>query len=220
MECACDVCVVGAGYAGLNAVNSASKYLSPGDRIAVVARTGAWGGHWPTQYSFCTLHQPFPGYSIGEHEWDLLRAKDPAQHLATRMEILSHFEDCVRRIKAESGVEIIELFGYEYRGHDEGEDAVQLTASPLMSNGAEAVRVVAGRLIKASGFDLKLKRPFVFGGGVQSRFHSLVPTVRAHKLSPSLRSFAASRVSWRMACHTERRLTPPQGRLPNTTSCT
>jgi len=179
MECACDVCVVGAGYAGLNAVNSASKYLSPGDRIAVVARTGAWGGHWPTQYSFCTLHQPFPGYSIGEHEWDLLRAKDPAQHLATRMEILSHFEDCVRRIKEESGVEIIELFGYEYRGHDEGEDAVQLTASPLMSNGAEAVRVVAGRLIKASGFDLKWKRPFVFGGGVQPRLHSLVPTVRA-----------------------------------------
>ena len=117
--------------------------------------------------------------SIGEHEWDLLRAKDPAQHLATRMEILSHFEDCVRRIKEESGVEIIELFGYEYRGHDEGEDAVQLTASPLMSNGAEAVRVVAGRLIKASGFDLKWKRPFVFGGGVQPRLHSLVPTVRA-----------------------------------------
>ena len=135
--------------------------------------------------------------SIGEHEWDLLRAKDPAQHLATRMEILSHFEDCVRRIKEESGVEIIELFGYEYRGHDEGEDAVQLTASPLMSNGAEAVRVVAGRLIKASGFDLKWKRPFVFGGGVQPRLHSLVPTVRATNSPLSaklrrLRSLAAA----------------------------
>jgi len=45
----------GGRTAGLNAINSASKYLNPGDRIVCVARTAEWGGHWSTQYNFCTL---------------------------------------------------------------------------------------------------------------------------------------------------------------------
>ena len=63
VELACQVCVVGNGYAGLNALNSASKYLSRGDRIVVVARAAEWGGHWSTQVTAAapTIELDFQG---------------------------------------------------------------------------------------------------------------------------------------------------------------
>ena len=43
---ACDLCIIGAGYTGLGALDAATKYLSPGSRVVVVDRGYRWGGHW------------------------------------------------------------------------------------------------------------------------------------------------------------------------------
>ena len=39
-----DLCIVGAGYAGVNALNAAAHHLSPGARVVVIARERDWGG--------------------------------------------------------------------------------------------------------------------------------------------------------------------------------
>eukprot|EP01052_Picozoa_sp_SAG31_P006881 SAG31_NODE_322_length_17726_cov_18.070006_11_plen_54_part_00 len=39
-----DLCVVGAGYAGVNALNAAVKHLPAGARVVVIDREQAWGG--------------------------------------------------------------------------------------------------------------------------------------------------------------------------------
>ena len=41
-----EMAIVGAGYAGINALNAASKYLQRGDRVIVVDRGQRWGGQW------------------------------------------------------------------------------------------------------------------------------------------------------------------------------
>lgn len=46
----CDLAIVGAGYAAINALNAASKYMQPGQTVVVVDRGHRWGGQWPHQY--------------------------------------------------------------------------------------------------------------------------------------------------------------------------
>ena len=55
----CELCIVGAGYAALNALNAAAKYLNKGDRVVVIDRNETWGGQWLGQYDFVRLHQPY-----------------------------------------------------------------------------------------------------------------------------------------------------------------
>src|SRR6266700_5767901 len=55
----CELCIVGAGYAALNALNAAAKYLNKGDRVVVIDRNETWGGQWLGQYDFIRLHQPY-----------------------------------------------------------------------------------------------------------------------------------------------------------------
>lgn len=42
----CDVCIVGAGLAGLNALFVASQYLSRDQKVILVDRRGRAGGMW------------------------------------------------------------------------------------------------------------------------------------------------------------------------------
>ena len=172
----CDLCVIGNGYAGINAVNAASHYLPKGSTIVCIARNEDWGGHWPTQYKYCTLHQPFEGYAVGDHKWPLARTYDQRSHLATRGEILNYFKHCINEIKVKKGIEIIELWGYEYRGHNVKSKKVNIMAYPLFNNNTiHKINVVANRLIKGNGYDLKVKAPFVFAESknVNDKFHSL-----------------------------------------------
>ena len=71
----CDLCIIGAGYAGVNALNAASKYLRRGARVFVVARQSGWGGQWVEQYDFVRLHQAYPLYTAGEREWSISGSK-------------------------------------------------------------------------------------------------------------------------------------------------
>jgi len=173
----CDLCIVGAGYAGLNAYNAAAKYLPNGARVIVIDRGARWGGQWPETYGFVRLHQPHRMFTAGERRWSIHK---PEAHLATKGEILNHFDDIVSMATSERDLELVELFRYQYEApfRIEG-DRVCLTALPL-EGGAPAIEVNAARMIDASGFDVAAKRPLTFSAP-PSRVHSLAP---ADLLSP------------------------------------
>jgi cation diffusion facilitator CzcD-associated flavoprotein CzcO len=86
-ELECELCIVGAGYAALNGLNAAAKYLKPGSRVVVIDKNETWGGQWTRQYDFVRLHQPYRMFTAGDQPWALTR--DPS-YLATRREVLDH----------------------------------------------------------------------------------------------------------------------------------
>ncbi|HWF70599.1 MAG TPA: NAD(P)-binding protein, partial [Mycobacterium sp.] len=77
----CDVCIVGAGIAGLNALFAASRYLSRDQKVILIDRRGRVGGMWVDVYSYVRLHQPHPMFTAGNIEWTL--GKDRG-YLATK----------------------------------------------------------------------------------------------------------------------------------------
>ena len=48
-EMQADLCIVGAGYAGVCAFNAACDYLKPGATVVVVDPNERWGGQWINQ---------------------------------------------------------------------------------------------------------------------------------------------------------------------------
>jgi hypothetical protein len=186
----CALVIIGAGYAGVCAFNAAVQYLKPGERIIVVDQGRKWGGQWVDQYNFVRLHQPFPIFTAGQREWAIAGTK-PAGHLATKTEILAHFEDIVAAAVEESKVELFPLFGYSYDGHTIVDGAVELTVQCCLKPGEtnsgaldmppppSTVSIRAERMIKATGFDIQMKRPLPFSS---SRVVSLCP---ADVLQPS-----------------------------------
>jgi hypothetical protein len=153
----CELCIVGAGYAALNGLNVAAKYLKKGDRVILVDKNDTWGGQWTHQYDFVRLHQPYRMFTAGDQPWKLER--DPA-YLATRREVLDHLAT-VPGISA-SHLDVQPLFRHAYTGHRIHEGRVELDATPV-SNGkgpAAPVRIRARRLLKATGADIESLPPF------------------------------------------------------------
>ncbi|MEL7147397.1 MAG: potassium transporter, partial [Bacteroidota bacterium] len=108
----CDLCVVGMGVAGLNALSSASQYLKANSKVVVVDRmtsNTAVGGMWNNVYGFVRLHQPHPLFTVGSKKWKL---KENPGYLADKNQIVKHFRDCYESLKEK--VSIIEKFGYCY----------------------------------------------------------------------------------------------------------
>lgn len=167
----CALCIVGAGYAGVNALNAAAKYLPKGARVVVVDRGRCWGGQWPNQYDYVRLHQPYEQFTAGEREWSIASAK-PAGHLASKQEIMCHFDDVVHSAVEEKELQLVTLFGYEYSGHNVEGGKVRLAATPLLA-GVPPVTVIADRVIKAGGFDVKIKEPLRFS--TRAQIHTLSP---------------------------------------------
>jgi len=153
----CDLCIVGAGYAALNALNAAAKYLNKGQRVVIVDKNATWGGQWVHQYDFVRLHQPYRMFTAGDQSWALER--DPS-HLATRREVLDHLAT-VPAVSA-GHVEVKPLFGHAYRGHRVVEGHAEIEATPVSSDkGAPStVRIRARRLLKATGTDIAMLPPF------------------------------------------------------------
>lgn len=88
-----DLVIIGAGYAGVNALNAAAKYVPKGGKIAWVDKREAVGGMWVDQYDYVTLHQPHELFTAGERQW---KKEFHWSHLATKSEILEHFDDIVK----------------------------------------------------------------------------------------------------------------------------
>jgi len=153
----CELCIVGAGYAALNGLNAAAKYLKKGDRVVLIDKYDTWGGQWTHQYDFVRLHQPYRMFTAGDQPWTL--ARDPA-HLATRREVLDHLAT-VPSVSA-GHLDVKPLFGHSYRGHLIREGRAHIEATPV-SNGhgsPKTVRIRARRLLKATGTDIESLPPF------------------------------------------------------------
>ncbi len=160
----CDVCIVGAGIAGLNALFAASRYLSRDDRVILIDRRPRVGGMWVDVYPYVRLHQPHPMFTAGNIEWTM--GKDRA-YLATKGEVLDHFQHCLDVIRER--VQVDEYFGWDFESEEEATGIVRVTARA--ADGRTLV-VEAKRLIKAYGLGITPNEPLDISS---ARVHSVSP---------------------------------------------
>lgn len=147
----CDVCIVGAGLAGLNALFVASRYLSRDQKVILVDRRERVGGMWVDTYPYVRLHQPHPMFTAGNIKWTLDRDRS---YLATKSEVLDHFEHCLNVIRQRVRVE--EFFGWTVESDDENDGTVRINCK---SSDGQRLVIEAKRLIKAGGFHVKPNDP-------------------------------------------------------------
>ncbi|MCV7412087.1 potassium transporter [Mycobacterium florentinum] len=160
----CDVCIVGAGIAGLNALFAVSRYLSPDQKVILIDRRPRLGGMWVDVYSYVRLHQPHPMFTAGNIEWTL--GKDRA-HLASKGEVLGHFQHCVDVIRER--VQVDEYFGWDFESHQEADGVVWVNCRAV---DGRVLVVGAKRLIKAYGLAVMPNEPLQLSS---RRVHSVSP---------------------------------------------
>jgi thioredoxin reductase len=160
----CDVCIVGAGVAGLNALFAASRYLSRDQKVILIDRRARLGGMWVDVYSYVRLHQPHPMFTAGNIEWTLGRDR---AHLATKREVLDHFRHCVDVIAER--VRVDEYFGWDFQSQEEVNGIVRATCRA--ADGRIFV-VETKRLIKAYGLAVTPNEPLDISS---KRVHSVSP---------------------------------------------
>ncbi|MFD4459733.1 FAD-dependent oxidoreductase [Nocardia sp. NPDC058480] len=139
----CDVCIVGAGAAGLNALSVASQYLAGDQKAVLVDSREQVGGMWTQTYPYVRLHQPHPMFTVGNIPWTTGRDRS---YLAAKSEVLDHFRHCLDTI--EQRVQVDELLGWTMISHEETGGLVRIICE---SADGKSVAVEAKRLIKAYG---------------------------------------------------------------------
>ncbi|WP_378601067.1 hypothetical protein [Nocardioides sp. GCM10030258] len=169
-----DACVIGAGVAGLNAVHSATCYLGPSDRIALVDVRDGPGGMWRDTYDFVRLHQPHPMFTVGDIPWG--RAFPP-EHLASRPEVQEQFEHCLAELGKR--VSLDARFGHRYLAHEEHDDHVTVTFERIEDGARFELRTK--RLIKAISYDVQPSVPLALSS---DRVRSLTPHDLSGDLAP------------------------------------
>jgi Pyridine nucleotide-disulphide oxidoreductase len=142
-----DLCVVGAGYAGLNAAIVASQYLPGTARVLVLDKHQQAGGMWNDAYSYVRLHQPYQMFTVGNIAWSLGRERS---YLATRDEVAAHLRHCLDVISERLDVDA--RWGWECLDHTEHGSSVVVTAR---GPDGEVRTVTAERFIDATGFDIE-----------------------------------------------------------------
>src|SRR6202046_365901 len=160
----CDVCIVGSGLAGLNALFVASQYLSRDQKVILIDRRRRVGGMWVDTYPYVRLHQPHGMFTAGNIKWTLGQKRS---YLATKGEVLDHFAYCLEVIKQR--VRVDELFGWEFQSDQELDGKVQIICR---SPDGKQVVVEANRLIKAYGFRVTPNDPLEFSS---ARVESVSP---------------------------------------------
>ncbi|MFI5502670.1 FAD-dependent oxidoreductase [Nocardia asteroides] len=160
----CDVCVVGAGAAGLNALFVASRYLDRDQSIVLVDSRDRVGGMWTDTYPYVRLHQPHRMFTAGNIDWTL--GADPS-YLAAGPEVLGHLEHCLDTI--EQRVQVDELLGTTMVSHTETDGVVRVVCA---SAGGTTETIEAKRLIKACGFRITPNDPLALSS---TRLRSVSP---------------------------------------------
>lgn len=160
----CDLCIVGAGLAGMNALFVASRYLSRGQRVILIDRRQLAGGMWVDTYPYVRLHQPHPMFTAGNIPWTL--GREPG-YLPTKPEVLDHFEHCLDVIKHDLDVD--EFFGWSAESYDETNAGVRVDCRSL---DGRRIMVQAKRLINAYGFRIEPNEPLEISS---ARVHSVSP---------------------------------------------
>lgn len=152
-----DLCVVGAGIAGLNALYVAQEYLPKGARVALVDRNSQCGGMWGETYDYVRLHQPHPMFTVGDLKWNWSK---PRNHLASRNEVLGHLNYCLDTIKR--SLDLTEFYGVDAEACEEfmsgGTARARVTLRSF--DGREAPRFIeAKQVIHAAGSDVPILEP-------------------------------------------------------------
>lgn len=160
----CDVCIVGAGVAGLNAAFAASRHMSRDQRIILVDRRERVGGMWVDTYPYVRLHQPHGMFTAGDIKWTLGRERS---YLATKDEVLDHLEHCLDVIRR--SVRVDTFFGHTMESVDEGSEGARVCCR---SSSGERVVIDADKVITAYGFRIEPNDPLPLS------------TVRVHSVSP------------------------------------
>ena len=146
-----DLCIVGAGYTGLNAAFVASQYLPTSARVLVLDKHQRPGGMWNDAYSYVRLHQPYRMFTAGNIPWTLKRERS---YLATRDEVAAHLRHCFDVISQRFNVDA--RWGWEYIDRREDGDTVVVTARDA---DGEVHTFKAARFIEARGFNVEIKGP-------------------------------------------------------------
>lgn len=160
----CDLCIVGAGIAGLNALFAASRHLGPDQRIILVDRRFRVGGMWVDTYPYVRLHQPHGMFTAGDIAWTLGRERS---YLANKDEVLDHLQYCLDEIRTR--VKVDEYFGWEMTGDEEVGGRVSVKCR---SAAGETLEIDAGKLVKAYGFRITPNDPLPTSS---ERVHSVSP---------------------------------------------
>ncbi|RUP34903.1 MAG: potassium transporter [Mycolicibacterium sp.] len=160
----CDVCIVGAGIAGLNALFTTSQYLSPGQRVILLDRRQRVGGMWVDTYEYVRLHQPHPFFTAGNISWTL--GAEPS-HLATKHEVLAHFDHCLDVLRRR--VKVDEYYGWTMQSDEEADGVVRVQCR---SDDGRSMVLEAKRLIKAIASDVEPNDPLPLSS---TSVHSVSP---------------------------------------------
>ncbi|WP_273491484.1 NAD(P)-binding protein [Gordonia otitidis] len=146
-----DLCIVGAGVAGLNALAVATNYLDSTKRVALIDRRDGPGGMWRDTYPYVRLHQPYQLFTAGDIPWELRR--EPGC-LANRQEVVDHLTHC-RDVSADR-VRLHEFYGATVEYHSESDDLVLVQ----LRDAHGAVHTIeTPRLINAYGFNVTPNQP-------------------------------------------------------------
>jgi len=159
-----ELCIVGAGIAGLNALVVASGYLGRQDRVILVDEHARSGGMWVETYDYVRLHQPHPIFTAGNIPWTL---GAPPSHLASKPEILAHLQHCLE--VARGRLDLDERFGWGYAADRAVDGGSEVT---LRSPDGRDEVVHAKRLIKAYGHRVAPNRPLALSS---SQLRSTTP---------------------------------------------
>ena len=159
-----DLCLVGAGYAGLNSLFVASQYLPATARVLVLDKHEQAGGMWNDAYSYVRLHQPYQMFTAGNIAWTLGRERS---YLATRDEVAAHLRHCFDVVSKR--LDIDARWGWEYLDHTEEGASVVVTAR---DPGGDISTFTADRFIDATGFNIEPKEPLPL---TSLRVHSIAP---------------------------------------------
>lgn len=146
-----DLCIVGAGMAGANAMYSASRYLPAGARVLLLDQHQRPGGMWNDVYPHVRLHQPHRMFTPGNLRWKLDK---PPEHLATRDEVLTHLGHCFDTARKRLDIDV--RWGWTFESHVEDAATVSITAAD--PDGATHT-FTAERLIDARGYDFEVNTP-------------------------------------------------------------
>ncbi|RXF04147.1 FAD-dependent oxidoreductase [Pseudoalteromonas sp. PS5] len=159
-----DLCIVGAGLAGLNALYAAKQYLPKNATVALVDKRESIGGMWNDTYDYVRLHQPYKQFTIGNMKWGLDRHES---YLADRHEILAHFKRCVSEV--EQHLTVIPLMQHSYLSHDSQDDGI---VQVRLASKETTRQIHTKKLIKSVGFGIEPSQVLAFSS---DKVHSITP---------------------------------------------
>lgn len=146
-----ELCIVGAGIAGMNALFAATRYLSPTDTVVLVDRRSGPGGMWRETYSYVRLHQPHAMFTAGNIAWE---SRCDRAHLATGTEVLAHFDTMVRVMSQR-----VALDERYYWSLDSATEADGVVTATITDHDGHRLIIQTPRLIKAYGFAVQSNPP-------------------------------------------------------------